>query len=133
MPPDLALCLKLISSNYIENNIFMVPNLFEPLKFDCIQLNATVWKYQCKSSLQGYGPVIRLQVQSRFMAARKDVSEHLFENISIFHGCMVWIEKSVTRVTDRHHEACRTVIPSDRFFCPHHTPMIDTFSCIPFD
>ena len=23
--------------------------------------------------------------------------------ISIFHGCMVWIEKSVTRVTDRHH------------------------------
>ena len=26
--------------------------------------------------------------------------------ISIFHGCMVWIEKSVTRVTDRHLEAC---------------------------
>ena len=25
--------------------------------------------------------------------------------ISIYHGCMVWIEKSVTRVTDRHHEA----------------------------
>ena len=43
---------------------------------------------------------------------------------------MVWIEKSVTRVTDRHHEA---VIPSDRFFYPHHTPMIDTFSCILFD
>ena len=27
------------------------------------------------------------------------------KNISIFDGCMVWIEKSVTRVTDRHHEA----------------------------
>ena len=27
-------------------------------------------------------------------------------NISIFHVCMVWIEKSVTRVNDRHHEAC---------------------------
>ena len=27
------------------------------------------------------------------------------EIISIFHGCMMWIEKSVTRVTDR-HEAC---------------------------
>ena len=27
----------------------------------------------------------------------------VFEIISIFHGCMVWIEKSVTRVTDRHH------------------------------
>ena len=39
------------------------------------------------------------------------------KNISIFHVCMVWIEKSVTRVTDRHHEACRVmpkVIPSDR-------------------
>ena len=38
--------------------------------------------------------------------------------ISIFHECMVWIEKSGTRVTDRHHVACR-VMPS-------------TFSCLPF-
>ena len=37
----------------------------------------------------------------------------LWENISIFHGCMVWIEKSVTRVTDRHHEACRVMPNSD--------------------
>ena len=28
------------------------------------------------------------------------------KNISIFHGCMMWIEKSVTKVTDRHHETC---------------------------
>ena len=34
-------------------------------------------------------------------------------NISIFHVCMVWIEKSVTRVTDRHHEACRVMPNSD--------------------
>ena len=27
----------------------------------------------------------------------------------------------------------RTVIPSAEFFYPHHIPMIDTFSCIPFD
>ena len=53
--------------------------------------------------------------------------------ISIFHGCMVLIEISVTRVTERHHEACRTVIPSDMVFYPHHTPVIDTFSYIPFD
>ena len=33
--------------------------------------------------------------------------------ISIFHGCMVWIEKSATRVTDRHHEACRVMPNSD--------------------
>ena len=36
-----------------------------------------------------------------------------FDIISIFHGCMVWIEKSVTRVTDRHHEACRVMPNSD--------------------
>ena len=33
--------------------------------------------------------------------------------ISIFHVCMVWIEKSVTRVTDRHHEAYRVMPNSD--------------------
>ena len=32
---------------------------------------------------------------------------------SIFHGCMVWIEKSVMRVTDRHHDACRVMPNSD--------------------
>ena len=37
----------------------------------------------------------------------------MFEIISIYHGCMVWIEKSVTRVTDRHHEACRVMPISD--------------------
>ena len=55
------------------------------------------------------------------------------KNISIFHGCMVWIEKSLTRVTDWHHEACRVMlnsILSDGFFYPHHTHMIDTFSRI---
>ena len=58
------------------------------------------------------------------------------EIISIFHGCMVWIEKSVMWVTDRHHEACRVMPnsdPSDRFFYAHHTLMKVTFTCIPFD
>ena len=45
---------------------------------------------------------------------------------------MMWIEISVTRVTDWHHEACQ-MMSSDTFFYPHHTPMIDTFSWIPFD
>ena len=40
-----------------------------------------------------------------------EISMH--EIISIFHGCFVWIEKSVTRVTDRHHEACRVMPNSD--------------------
>ena len=33
--------------------------------------------------------------------------------ISIFHGFMVWIDKSIMRVTDRHHEACRVMPNSD--------------------
>ena len=41
------------------------------------------------------------------------LSPSLWETISIFHGCMVWIEKSVARVTDRHHVACRVMPNSD--------------------
>ena len=37
MPPYLALLLTLISSNYpCLKLIFIVPKVFEPLKFDCI-------------------------------------------------------------------------------------------------
>ena len=36
-----------------------------------------------------------------------------FEIISILHRCMVWIEKSVMRVTDRHHKARRVMPNSD--------------------
>ena len=37
MPPDLALLSTLIGSNYpCLELIFMVPKVFEPLKFDCI-------------------------------------------------------------------------------------------------
>ena len=35
------------------------------------------------------------------------------ETISIFHGCMVWIEKSVMRVTEWHNKACRVMPNSD--------------------
>ena len=50
--------------------------------------------------------------------------------------CIVRIERSITKVTDWHQETCRVMPnsdPSDVFFYLHHTPMIDTFSCIPFD
>ena len=33
--------------------------------------------------------------------------------ISIFPVCMGWIKKSVTRVTDRHHDACLVMPNSD--------------------
>ena len=46
-----------------------------------------------------------------------NVASELFQPmgkiISIYHGCMVWIEKSVTRITDWHHEACRVMPNSD--------------------
>ena len=35
------------------------------------------------------------------------------KSISIFHGYMVWIDKSVMRVTDWHHKACRMMPNSD--------------------
>ena len=36
MPPVMALCFTLISSNYpCLEHLFMVPKVFEPLKFDC--------------------------------------------------------------------------------------------------
>ena len=39
MPPDLALLPTLIGSNYpCFELIFMVPKVFEPLKFDCTEL-----------------------------------------------------------------------------------------------
>ena len=39
MPPDLAFSLTIIGSNYpCLELIFMVPEVFEPLKFDCILL-----------------------------------------------------------------------------------------------
>ena len=34
-----------------------------------------------------------------------ELSQPVGKTISILHGCMVWIEKSVTGVTDRHHKA----------------------------
>ena len=50
----------------------------------------------------------RKSVQTIFFETRG-----YFEIISIYHVCMVWIEKSVTRVTDRHHEVCRMMPNSD--------------------
>ena len=41
----------------------------------------------------------------------------IIEIISIFHVCMVWIEKSVTRVTDRHHEACEKYVSTQQRKC----------------
>ena len=37
--------------------------------------------------------------------------------ISIFHECEGWIEKSVPRFTDWHHEACRVMTIGDREGC----------------
>ena len=55
--------------------------------------------------------------------------------IRIYHYCLVWIQKSVRGSLfgiARLAEWWRTVILRDRFFYPHQTVMIDSFSCIPF-
>ena len=46
--------------------------------------------------------------------------------------CEVRIENFVTRVTVRHHEACRAVIASDGIFYSQRTAIMDAFSCILF-
>ena len=49
MPTDFALWLTLISSNYpCLELIFMVPKVFEPLNFDCI--NITRYAYRGSNS-----------------------------------------------------------------------------------
>ena len=56
------------------------------------------------------------------------------EIIIIFNGCEVLIENSVTRVTVRHHEACRMMpisYPSDGIFNQHLTTIMDSFSTPP--
>ena len=41
-------------------------------------------------------------------------NQYSWESIkSTYHECMVWLEKSVTRVTDRYHEACLVMPNSD--------------------
>ena len=46
MPPDLALWLTLISSNYpCLEHIFMVPKVFDPLKLYYIGISLTYWCY----------------------------------------------------------------------------------------
>ena len=46
MPPDLALLLTLTGSNYpCLELIFMVPEVFEPLKFDCISFG--IYRHAC--------------------------------------------------------------------------------------
>ena len=54
MPPDLALRLTLISSNYpCLENICMVPKVFEPLKFYCIyQHNIFLALQENKNSME---------------------------------------------------------------------------------
>ena len=52
-------------------------------------------------------------VMSTWGVEVRDVVTKMADIISIFHGCMVWIEEPVTRVTDRHHEACRVMPNSD--------------------
>ena len=49
VPSVLVLCLTLISSNYpCLEHIFIVPKVFEPLKFDCIDVDEIVSTFRCR-------------------------------------------------------------------------------------
>ena len=67
--------------------------------------------FKYKVEKDGGGP-IHLK-QPFLLYGLSTVPAHKDGTISIFHGCMMWIEKSVTRVTDRHREACRVKPNSD--------------------
>ena len=76
-------------------------------------MNSTRWKTISRLSkeIDPYSDNIYVYVTRRLLNTSNSLAQgHI---ISIFHGCMVWIEKSVTRVTDRHHEACRVMPNSD--------------------
>ena len=79
---------------------------------------------------------MRWWIRNVFLSPTINNYKQTFKIIRIFYVCEVQIEKSVRRVIVRHHEAaswCRRVILWNRFFYSHQTPMIDSFSCIPFD
>ena len=44
-----------------------------------------------------------------------------------------WVYGVDRKICHEGHWSASRVIPSDKFFYPQHTSMIDTFSCIPFD
>ena len=56
--------------------------------------------------------------------------------VCIFHECEVQTEKSVPRVTVRHHQACRMMsnnYPEERTFLSAPNAILDSFPWIPFD
>ena len=66
---------------------------------------------------------------------KKKTRRSTWNVIRILSGCEVLIENSVTRVTVRHHEACRVMPnsnPSDRIFNLYRRTIMDSFSCIFF-
>ena len=66
----------------------------------------------------------------KYLEKRYARKEACHDSISIFHGCKVWIEKSVTR------DHCSASLgkprpisdPRGRFCYPHQTPMKDTYT-----
>ena len=85
MPPDLTLWLTLISSNYpCLKHIFVVPKVFEPLKFYCIW-----WAFNTHSpySLKASGNLYTLDLQWL---------EHWW---LVYHGCFEIILESLGKNT----------------------------------
>ena len=80
------------------------------------------WEYQWKNTRSADFCADQIDVITNFAVIMNVVIKRVHciflllvvgKIISIFHVCMVWIEKSVMRLTDRHHEACRVMPNSD--------------------
>ena len=111
-----------------EVNIYIRHN--QGLKFDCCDLSCVIYYiFSCDAAFW----MLREENINTMLELFMFILVY-FVHISIFHGRMVWLEKSVTRVTDRHYEACWVMPNSDReWWIFLSTPMIDAFSCITSD
>ena len=98
-------CLNFSHISVTEVDLKSAERLCESLQIVNLSNVVYIPKYEAFSGYENQFTCQSLQVL--------DWSHLSAGNISIFHVCMVWIEKSVTRVTDRHHEACRVMPNSD--------------------
>ena len=88
MPPDVALLSTLIGSNYpCLELIFMVPKVFEPLKFDCTQvlISCLVWAL----AMQLCGSFLR-----SWLISFESFRSHCIKRLTHCHAFLVIIIKA---------------------------------------
>ena len=89
-----------------SNNVSIISFIF-------LQLTLYDGKLRTSFGFCRYGTYMMFVTIDVTLSVSCVLSQPMDKTISIFHVCMVWIGKSVTRVTDRHHEVCRVMPNSD--------------------